>query len=435
MSEPRPAEAAPPPDRTAPQAHPHDDVHGVARAFVLERERVQAWLDARASGARAVSASTLSQYRVEADRVCWYARALGQPIARWQREDAIAYLRFLQAPPAWAISARGIERDDARWTPLRGPLSARSARQSSVIAANLCGWLQRVGYLRANPFLDDDAIVVTVPTVPASGASASAPQAVATRPDPSNAALSAADMALLIDAVRSRVALGREARLRRARDHFLAVLLAHAGMRVSEMLNARMGDVALHAVPAAQAASDGSLPASVWLLAIGSGRTQRWLPCDALMSALREYRTAFSLSPLPLPGESTPLLLSVRKRSPRRADGSIIDSPALRRDFGERRGIASRSQLLLIVKAMLAEAGDYARSIGQANAADRLSNASLRDVRSAHLRKRLAAGEAAADVAHALGLAALPSVAVRAREADLAASIAVAARKLAAPSA
>ncbi|WP_296224383.1 integrase [Ralstonia sp. UBA689] len=432
MSEPRPAEAAPPPDKIASQAHPHDDVHGDAQAFVLERERVQAWLDARASGTRAVGASTLSQYRVEAERVCWYARAFGQPIARWQREDAIAYLRFLQTPPAWAISARGIERDDARWTPLRGPLSARSTRQSSVIAANLCGWLQRAGYLRANPFLDDDAIVVTVPAVVAAD---SAPQAVAAKPDPSNAALSAADMALLIDAVRSRVALGREARLRRARDHFLAVLLAHAGMRVSELVSARMGDVALHAVPATQAASDGSLPASVWLLAIGSGRTQRWLPCDALMNALREYRAAFSLSPLPLPGESTPLLLSVRKRSPRRADGSIIDSPALRRDFGERRGIASRSQLLLIVKAMLAEAADYARGIGQADAAGRLAHASLRGVRSAHLRERLAAGEAAADVAHALGLAALPSVAVRAREADLAASIAVAARKLAAPSA
>jgi hypothetical protein len=59
----------------------------------------------------------------------------------------------------------------------------------------------------------------------------------------------------------------------------------------------------------------------------------------------------------------------------------------------------------------------------------------LRGVRGAHLRERLAAGEAAANVAHALGLAALPSIAVRAREADLAASIADAARKLALPSA
>lgn len=431
MSEPRPAEAAPPPDKIASQAHLNADVH----AFVLERERVQAWLDARASGARAVGGSTLSQYRVEAERVCWYARTFGRPIAHWQREDAIAYLRFLQAPPAWAISVRGIERGDAHWTPLRGPLSERSTRQSSVIAANLCGWLQRAGYLRANPFLDDDAIVIAVPSVPASSVAAFAPQAVAAQPDAPNAALNAADMALMVDAVRSRVALGREARLRQARDHFLAVLLAHAGMRVSELVTARMGDVALHAVPAAQTASDDSLPASVWLLAVGSGRTQRWLPCDALMNALREYRAAFGLSPLPLPGESTPLLLSVRKRSPRRADGSIIDSPALRRDFGERKGIASRSQLLLIVKAMLAEAADYARTLSQADTADRLANASLRGVRSAHLHERLAAGEAAADVAHALGLAALPSVAVRAREADLAASIAHAARKLATPSA
>lgn len=84
---------------------------------------------------------------------------------------------------------------------------------------------------------------------------------------------------------------------------------------------------------------------------------------------------------------------------------------------------------------MLGEAAEYARAIGRADAAVRLANASLRSVRGAHLRERLATGEPAADVAHALGLAALPSVAVRAREADLAASITDAARKLAVPSA
>lgn len=421
MLEPRPADAAPPPDNAASQAD--------LQTFAHERERVHAWLAARASGTRAVSASTLSQYRVEAERVCWYARTFGKPIASWQRDDALAYLRFLQEPPAWAISARGIERDDANWTPLRGPLSARSTRQSSIIAANLCGWLLRAGDLRTNPFLDDDAIVITVPA-----ANTPTPTQQAANAD-SDTTLGATDMALMVDAVRARVALGREARLRQARDHFLAVLLAQAGMRVSELVSARMGDVALHAVPNAPAASDAVLPTSVWLLTIGTGRTQRWLPCDTLMSAMREYRTAFGLSPLPLPNEATPLLLSVRKRSPRRADGTIIDSPALRRDFGERKGIASRSQLLLIVKAMLGEAADYARAIGQADAAARLAHASLRGVRGAHLRERLAAGEAAADVAHALGLAALPTVAVRAREADLAASIADAARKLAPPSA
>ncbi|KHK57737.1 integrase [Ralstonia sp. A12] len=424
MSEPRPADAAPLPDNAASQAD--------LQALVQDRERVQAWLDARATGARAVGASTLSQYRVEAERVCWYARTFGKPIASWLRDDAVAYLRFLQEPPTWAISARGIERDAVDWTPLRGPLSARSTRQSSVIAANLCGWLQRTGYLRTNPFLDDDAIVITVPAPSTASSALSSPPAMAAESD---ASLSAADMALLVDAVRARVALGREARLRQARDRFLAELLAHAGLRVSELVSARMGDVTLHAVPAAQAASDGALPASVWLLTVGSGRAQRWLPCDALMVTLREYRAAFGLSPLPLPDEPTPLLLSIRKRSPRRADGSIIDSPALRRDFGERKGIASRSQLLQIVKAMLDEAADYARAAGQIDAAARLANASLRGVRGAHLRERLAAGEAAADVAHALGLAALPTAAARAREANLAASIAEAARKLAAPSA
>jgi len=424
MSEPRPADAAPLPDRAASQAD--------LQALAQDRERVQAWLDARARGARAVGASTLSQYRVEAERVCWYARTFGKPIATWLRDDAVAYLRFLQEPPTWAISARGIERDATDWTPLRGPLSVRSTRQSSVIAANLCGWLQRTGYLRTNPFLDDDAIVITVPAPSNTSPASSAPQTAAAESD---ASLSAADMALLVDAVRARVALGREARLRQARDRFLAELLAHAGLRVSELVGARMGDVALHAVPAAQAASDGTLPASVWLLTVGSGRSQRWLPCDTLMVTLREYRAAFSLSPLPLPDEATPLLLSIRKRSPRRADGSIIDSPALRRDFGERKGIASRSQLLQIVKAMLDEGADYARAAGQTDAAARLANASLRGVRGAHLRERLAAGEAAADVAHALGLAALPTAAARAREANLAASIAEAARKLATPSA
>ncbi|TYZ46196.1 integrase, partial [Ralstonia solanacearum] len=46
---------------------------------------------------------------------------------------------------------------------------------------------------------------------------------------------------------------------------------------------------------------------------------------------------------------------------------------------------------------------------------------------------RLASGEAARDIAHALGLAALPSAAVRARKADLTSSILDAARQLAVP--
>ncbi|MGD7193240.1 integrase [Ralstonia pseudosolanacearum] len=425
----------PAPDAIAPGPHPaagaSSAVHAATEADLLaharDRERVQAWLDARAGGARAVGPSTLSQYRMEAERVCWYARAVGKPIARWQREDAHAYLRFLQDPPAWAISARGHARDEAGWTPLRGPLSARSLRQCSVIAANLCGWLQRSGHLRANPFLDDDGIVIALPDAP--------PATLPPAPPPPNpaTALCAPDMALLVDAVRTRVALGREARLRQARDGFLAELLAHAGLRVAELVGARMGDVALHAVPEARRAADPALPPSVWLLGVGAGRAQRWLPCDALMATLRAYRTAFGLSPLPLPGEATPLLLSVRKRSPRRADGTIIDSPALRRDFGERRGIGSRSQLLQIIKAMLAEAAEHARALGHADAAERLAHASLRGLRGAHLRERLASGEAARDIAHALGLAALPSTAVRARKADLTSSILDAARQLAVP--
>ncbi|MGC0096521.1 integrase, partial [Ralstonia pseudosolanacearum] len=193
----------PAPDAIAPGPHPaagaSSAVHAATEADLLaharDRERVQAWLDARAGGARAVGPSTLSQYRMEAERVCWYARAVGKPIARWQREDAHAYLRFLQDPPAWAISARGHARDEAGWTPLRGPLSARSLRQCSVIAANLCGWLQRSGHLRANPFLDDDGIVIALPdAAPATLPPAPPP------PDPATA-LCAPDMALLVDAV------------------------------------------------------------------------------------------------------------------------------------------------------------------------------------------------------------------------------------------
>ncbi|MFX7957251.1 hypothetical protein ABTK56_19845, partial [Acinetobacter baumannii] len=89
--------------------------------------------------------------------------------------------------------------------------------QSSVITANLCGWLQRTGYLRTNPFLDDNAIVITVPEPSTTSAAPSVPQSAVE----SEASLSAADTTLLVDAVRARVALGREARLRQARDRFL----------------------------------------------------------------------------------------------------------------------------------------------------------------------------------------------------------------------
>ncbi|MBK5169433.1 hypothetical protein [Paraburkholderia domus] len=68
------------------------------------------WLAAKATGRERLAATTLAQYRIEAERLFWYARKVNTPISAWGLDEFSAHIDFLQVPAPWSIRVRGVRR-------------------------------------------------------------------------------------------------------------------------------------------------------------------------------------------------------------------------------------------------------------------------------------------------------------------------------------
>ncbi|NPT44900.1 tyrosine-type recombinase/integrase [Paraburkholderia sp. 1N] len=309
----------------------------------LSDEQVVArWLAAKATGRGRLAATTLAQYRIEAERLFWYAGKVGVPISNWTLDEFSAYIGFLQAPAPWAVRRSGVRRGSPDWRPFLGPLSDRSAGQTQKIVTSLFDWLRDVGYLHLNP-------AAGLPTVG--------------RREPEKQArfLSVDDCALLREAVRARDERSTEARLGKARDLFLVDLFEHTGVRTSEAVQCAMGHVRIEPVPDALRREFPGAPPFQWLLRIarGKGGKARWVPCDEIALSLQAYRLAFGLPPVPAPDETLPLVLSVRRTR-----------------WGQWKGVRSRTAIWELVTGLCREAGEHARASGRAADATRLEQAS-----------------------------------------------------------
>lgn len=113
-----------------------------------DREAVATWLDGHESQA------TRRAYRKEIERLMlWAMVERRKPLSSLTHEDAIAYRAFLRRPvPAarWVGPVR--PRQDPRWRPFQGPLSAASVAYSLSVVASLFRWLTEQRYLLGNPF-------------------------------------------------------------------------------------------------------------------------------------------------------------------------------------------------------------------------------------------------------------------------------------------
>ncbi|MGF6298399.1 hypothetical protein OKW42_001729 [Paraburkholderia sp. WC7.3d] len=117
-----------------------DGRHGTNRATghmqvaaATDPEAIRAWL-ARFVDTR----TTFDNYRKEAERLLlWSVLQMGKPLSSLTHEDLLVYQHFLADPqPAarWtADGGRKHPRNDPRWRPFYGPLSASSQRQAMVI--------------------------------------------------------------------------------------------------------------------------------------------------------------------------------------------------------------------------------------------------------------------------------------------------------------
>lgn len=234
--------------------------------------------------------TTFDSYRKESERLLlWATLELGKPLSSLTHEDLLVYQRFLVDPqPAerWVMkTGRKWSRLDPDWRPFAGPLAPTSQRQAIIILNAMFSWLVNAGYLAGNPlslsrqrqrkakpritrFLDDQLwleVKTTIETMP------------------------------------------RETD--RQREHFFRVrwlfsLLYICGLRISEVIENSMG--------AFFCRRDAEGEERWWLEITGKGDKTRLVPATGeLMVELTRYRRENGLSPFPIPGEPTPLLLPI----------------------------------------------------------------------------------------------------------------------------
>lgn len=248
-------------------------------------DAIKAWLARFAD-----TPTTFTSYRKEAERLLlWAVIELGKPLSSLTHEDLLVYQRFLADPqPAerWVMKAgRKWSRFEPDWRPFAGPLSATSQRQAIVILNTLFSWLVNAGYLAGNPL------------------SLSRQRQRKAKPRITRFL----DEALWQEVKATIEAMPRETD--REREHYFRVrwlfsLLYICGLRISEVTGNTMGHFF------ARRDKDGD--ERWWLEITGKGDKTRLVPAtNELMIELARYRRENGLTPYPLPGEPTPLLLPI----------------------------------------------------------------------------------------------------------------------------
>lgn len=214
-------------------------------------EAVQAWLTSKRPGTDGALSPTQRAYRKEAERLLlWAVLERNKPMSSLTIEDATAYLRFLEDPPAAWCGPRHHERGSPLWRPLEGPLQATARAQAYTILRSLYVWLNDQGYLHGNPF-----------------AGVSRPS-VANRPIGSERTLTQQQMAYALARLKEMPATPPNLRLK------LAVpWLYFTGLRQAEMIAARCGHLKSESV------NVGGRETTAWVLTvIGKGERLREVP-------------------------------------------------------------------------------------------------------------------------------------------------------------
>jgi len=219
----------------------------------------------------------------------WSTIQLGKPLSSLTHEDCLQYQHFLKDPQPsqrWVLpNSRKVARSHPDWRPFAGPLSPASIRQAIVILNAMFSWLVTAGYLAGNPlslsrqrnrrsksrvirYLEDDLWN---------------------------------EVKLTIDQMPRETPREREHYFR---TRWLFSLLYLCGLRISEVVNNQMGGFFCR--------RDRDGEERWWLEILGKGDKLRIIPAtNELMVELARYRREMGLTPFPLQGESTPLLLPI----------------------------------------------------------------------------------------------------------------------------
>ena len=234
-----------------------------------DSEAIAAWISARAG-----STATAKIYEREVGRYrLWLALERGRSLRDATVEDCRGYMDFLQnVPPAW-MSRRKVERLKDGWAPWRKQ-PCHSSQQLALDAISAChAWLSAANYIEGNPWvlvnrdLGDD------------------PKALRGSEDPTSRAFTPEGWLALTQQVEADASRARPRDQESANRHrWLLTFGECCGLRVSEMLGAKIGDLRQ---------TDEGYVLSVY----GKGRRRRAVPVPSrAIEATRQYLATRGLS-------------------------------------------------------------------------------------------------------------------------------------------
>ena len=305
----------------------HTDIFHVASDAPLVAANTDTELARAFLYSNALSAHSLKSTRKDLGRFLLWCHQQRRVLRELRIEDLIAYKAFLLDPTPvdqW-VSATKWPRDDARWRPFSGPLSAVSANHAFRVVKALLEFAKDAGYLQRNA----GALVGNIKT---------RREARVTR---YLAPAAIAHVESAIDAMPVKTGASRK---RQARDRFLFRAYIGTGARLSELTGATMGAI--------YAETD----ARWWLDVVGKGQRLRRLPVTmTLLGTFRAYRAAFALMPNTLRDDPTPMVLATR--------GNTLAG-------------VSDEAVSKAIKALFGQAAACAKAVGDLNSAATLQNAS-----------------------------------------------------------
>ena len=245
--------------------------------------------------------ATYAAYEKEVSRFyVWVVLTLQKPLSSLVHEEWQVYKAFLRDPqPAeiWVGRAKRprLGRDGRvsdTYRPFAGPLSEKSITFSERAIWQMFDWLRNAGYLAGNPL-----IALSKQRRPLNS------QRVTTR------ILTDEQWLRVLQWLAQHPRDNILARRTYARLRWMVALFYSTGLRSSEAISARMGDILSLRDP-----TTGKL--RTFIQVVGKGSKARDVPLtDEVLAELQLYRRSFCLAAMPVSNEDIPLVFSVQIKS------------------------------------------------------------------------------------------------------------------------
>jgi site-specific recombinase XerD len=352
-------------------------------------EAAEVWLRAVARKSGNGSVATVNTYGYHLAKLRWYCEnVLRITPSRWSMQEVEAFYAFLENLPEDAICAPSETGQpqgagQAGYTPFRKrPARSSQADIRRFVHALFKAW-HSMGYIRINPMALTGSL--------------------AGRKIKTERSLSADVFNIVLDVLAAEGVKSFTERQRQLRDRFILLAFKELGLRAGELVGASMG--------AFYQLYDPASKKRYWIFLVtaetGKGAKERRIPVTrSLLASLAAYRESFGLTGLPLPTETTALLLSPRTQAVY-IGGKTIRNASDRRFFGAWTVVGTRQGLYKIVKARLAAAAAALVVAGEKERAVELERASPHWLRHTFAKSALLGGQSMREVASLLGHASI----------------------------